>query len=220
MKRINMALGLLALLGLTSCNQNPTNMKDEQVYKDKEVFTLYDKTDSIVHTARVLTTDNINFDLLQYDIDISTPEDAKQKNISIEHLDQQKLDSAKTELQKTYNWTPFKGNNVLFIQIQPKGFKTETELLDKRQDIEDKLNSALDSKKLGEWFAGDIGPGGGNILFVITDVERALQTIMMVLKQNNLDKNVLIGRRVRTNNADWFYEVIYPTNYSGDFNTM
>lgn len=220
MNRIIMGFKLLTILGLTGCQQNTANQTVEQVTINKEVFTFYSKAESIIHTAKVLTIDNKSYDLIFCDIDISTPEGAKQKFISIEQLTDQQLKGKRIDLQKTYNWTPIKGKDILFVQIQPAGFKNEMELLDIRQKIELKLTSELENKKIGEWSASDLGPGGGNILFEVTSIDSALQTILQVLKQNNLYKRVLVGRRVLISNEDWFYEVIYPTKYSGDFNTM
>jgi hypothetical protein len=215
-----MGIKLLTLLALISCYQNSANQAGGQVSADKEVFTSYCKSHNVFHVARVLTIDGKTFNLLKYDVDISTPEKAKQKQISVELLTQKQLDTKKTDIKTIYNWIPFKGSNILFVQMQITGFKNEMELLDKRQEIEVKLTSKLESKKLGEWSASDLGPGGSNMLFSVTNVENALDTIIQLLKQNNLDKNVLIGRRILINNDEWFYEVIYPTKYSGDFNTM
>jgi len=220
----NTLLRLLTVLGLTSCNQSSDNQTSGQVQTnptfDKEIFTLYSRTENVVKVARAMTTSNETFDLHLYELNTSTPEAAEQTTISVQTLTKPELDTKSTELKNTYNWTPFKGENVLFVQIQPTGFKNEIELLDKRQEIEDKLNTVLETKKLGEWFAGDIGPGGGNMLYTVTNIEITLQTILQVLKQNNLEKNVLIGRRIMIDKGDWFYEVIYPTKFTGTFNTM
>lgn len=224
MKFKTFTLGLLTFLGFSSCNQNSNKQPDGQtnstLLADKEIFSLYKKSDSIIYVARALTTDNDNFDLHLYELNISIPEGAKQTFTSVQQLTLQELENKKTELQNSYNWTPFKSNEVLFVQIQPTGFKDEMRLLDKRQEIEDKLNKALENKKLGEWFAGNLGPGGGNMLYTVTDIDKSLQIILDVLQRNKLDKNVLIGRRVLVDKDDWFYVVIYPTKYSGDFNTM
>lgn len=187
---------------------------------DKDVFTLYNKTDSLVQVARSLVTVNDSIILLLYEINISEPEDARQKFISSEQLTPQQLDSKKNELAKTYKWSAFNGDNVLFVQIQPTAGTDEMDLLRKRQKIEDKINVALERKNLGEWMAGDLGPGGGNILYTVETIQSAMPTVLQVLQENNLDKNVLIGRRVMVGEGDWFYEVIYPTNFSGEFNTM
>ena len=187
---------------------------------EKEVFTLYRKTENVFHIARALTTNTDSFDLHLYDVDSSKPEEAKQTFVSAEHLTQQQLADRKTKLETSYNWTPFKNYEVLFVQIQPKGFKDEIELLDKRQSVEIQLSDVLESTQLGEWLASDIGPGGGNILYKVKDSGRALETVLTVMKQHNLDKSVLVGRRVFVADSDWFYEVIYPAKFTGSFNTM
>jgi hypothetical protein len=220
MKKIILGFKLLTIMGLASCQQNTTNQTVEQVTVKREVSAYYGKAENIIHTARILTIDNKSYDLIFCDVDISAPEGSKQKFISIEPLTDQQLKGKQIDLQKTFNWTPFKGNAILFVQIQPAGFKNVMELLDVRQKIELKLTSELENNRIGEWSASDLGPGGGNILFDVTNIDSALQTILQVLKKNKLDKRVLIGRRVLISNEDWFYEVIYPTKYSGDFNTM
>lgn len=214
----------LTILGITSCNQGSVNQINGQVktilQPETEYFTFYRKTDKIVEVARAVTISNDSFDLNLYSIDIPTPEGAKQNFISIERLSKKQIDSKKSDLQKNYTWIPFKGDNLFFVQIQPKGFKDEMELLNKRQEIEDKLGKALLNNNLGDWAAGDIGPCGGNMLFTVPDIDKSLTIVIEVLKQNNLDKNVVIGKRVMLDKGDWFYEVIYPIKYSGDFNTM
>jgi len=217
-------LGLLSILGLTSCNQHSNKQTDKPVsttlLADREIFSLYKKTDSVIYVGRALTTDDVSFDLHLYEINISSPEAAKQTFVSVQQFTKQELDNKKAELQSNYAWTPFKGKDVLFVQIQPTGFKDEMQLLVKRQEIEDKLSKALENRNLGEWVAGDIGPGGGNMLYTVMEIDKSMQIILEVLLQNKLDESILIGRRVLVDQDNWFYEVIYPTKYTGDFNTM
>ncbi len=217
-------IGLITFLGLISCNNFSGKQTGELInptlLTNKEYFSLYKKTDSIIYVARALILSDDKFDLHLYEVDISTPGNVKQAFTSTQQLKKQELEIKKAELQNSYKWTPLKGNEILFIQIQPTVFKDEIQLLNKRQEIEDKLDKALDNKKLGEWLASDLGPGGGNILYIVTNTDKSLKIILDVLQQNKLDKNVLIGRRVLISEDDWFYEVIYPTKYSGDFNTM
>jgi hypothetical protein len=170
--------------------------------------------------ARALTIGSDEFDLHLYELNISIPENAKQSFGSVQKLTKRDLDNKKTEIQRNYNWMPFENNAVLFIQIQPIGFENEMQLLDKRQEVEHELTTALENKNVGKWIAGDLGPGGGNMLYTVTDLDKSLQMILEVLQQNSLEKQVLIGRRVMLDNDDWFYEVIYPTKFSGAFNTM
>lgn len=215
---------LLSIFGLSSCNfssDNSTDVKAKPTFVvHKEIFSLYRKTDSIVYIARALTIAPDTFELNLYTINISTPEAAKQTFVSTKHLRKQEASNLKTDLEAQYNWIPAKGNDVLFIQIQPTGFKDEMQMLNKRQEIEDKLSEILENKNLGQWFASDLGPGGANILYSVTDIDESLQTVLGVLHDNNLEKQVVIGRRVLVSEGDWFYEVIYPIKYSGQFNTM
>ncbi|MEI8046689.1 MAG: hypothetical protein WCI92_04870 [Bacteroidota bacterium] len=217
-------LVLLAFFNLTSCKQNTEKQtggkENSTLPANEEIFSLYKRTDNIIYVARALATGNEKFDLLLYELNISIPEGARQTFTSVQQLTKQELDSKKVDLQINYNWTPFKEKEVLFVQIQPVGFRDEKQLLDKRQEVEDLLSKALENKELGEWFAGDIGPGGGNILYTIKDIDKSMQIILEVLQQNKLDKNVLIGRRVLVDQDDWFYEVIYPPKFTGEFNTM
>jgi hypothetical protein len=217
-------LVLLAFLGLTSCNQNSRKQTDERtnltLLTDKEIFSLYNKTDSVIYIAKAMSNGSDKFDFYSYELKISSPEGAKQTFISVKQLTKEELNNKKNELHSQYNWIPFKGDQVLFVQIQPTAFKDEMQLLDKRQEIEDKLSKVLENRKLGEWCAGDLGPGGGNMLFTVTDLDKSLQAVLEVLQQNKLDKNVLIGKRILVAKGDWFYEVIYPIKYSGNFNTM
>jgi len=217
-------LGLLTFLGLSSCNQNSGKQTDGQtnltLLANKEIFSLYNKTDSIIYIVKAMSSGGDKFDFYSYELNISAPESTKQTFISVQQLTKQELNSKKNDLHNQYNWIPFKGDEVLFVQIQPTGFKDEMQLLDKRQEIEDKLSKVLESRKLGEWFAGDLGPGGGNMLYTVTDIDKSLQVVLEVLQQNKLDKSVLIGKRILVAKDDWFYEVIYPIKYSGNFKTM
>lgn len=218
------AFGLLFFFGLTSCNQTSNKQNNRKtkpaLLVNKETFTLYKKTGSVINVARALTIANDTFDLNLYHINISKPEYAQQLFASVQRLTKQEIDKKKAELLTSYTWIPSKNEEVLFVQLQASGFKDELQLLEKRQEIEGKLSEALENNKQGEWMAGDLGPGGANMLYTVTDVGKSLQTVMAVLQQNDLEKKVIVGRRVSQDKAEWFYEVIYPTNYSGPFNTM
>lgn len=62
------------------------------------------------------------------------------------------------------------------------------EALDKRQDIEAKIEKALKLKGVGEWIAGDLGPGGANMLFEVIDVDKAVPVILETLATNGYKK--------------------------------
>jgi hypothetical protein len=112
--------------------------------------------------------------------------------------------------------------DVMFIQIIPDstmGTFDALGFLNFRQEIEGEIDEALQSKNLGEWFAGDMG-AGANMLFFITDWDKANELVMEILKQENLLDHVLITKRIGTSEADWNYEIIYPLEYEGIFNQM
>jgi hypothetical protein len=119
-----------------------------------------------------------------------------------------------------FNWTPYKSNLTLFVQIEPSAFKNEMDALSKRQEIEQEIETALKSENLGQWTAGDLGPGGANMLFEVSNFNNAISIILEVLSKANLDSKTIIGRRINTKSEDWFYEVIYPITYNGAFLTM
>lgn len=112
--------------------------------------------------------------------------------------------------------------DVMFIQIIPDstmGTFDVLRFLNFRQKIEEQIDEALKRKNLGEWFAGDMGVGA-NMLFFITDWDKANEAVMEILKQENLLDHVLITKRIGTSEDDWNYEVVYPLEYEGIFNQM
>jgi hypothetical protein len=112
--------------------------------------------------------------------------------------------------------------DVMFIQIIPDsamGTVDALRFLNLRQKIEGQLDEALQSRNLGEWFAGDVG-AGANMLFFITDWDKANEEVIEILRQENLLDHVLITKRIGTSEDDWNYEVVYPLEYEGTFNQM
>lgn len=122
--------------------------------------------------------------------------------------------------QDSTKWTPEQETPVLFVQIQPSAFKDELAALDLRQKIEGIIDERLQAANMGEWFAGDIGPGGANMLFEVQNVAEGMKIIMTVLKEQKLESVTVIGHRIYTAPDDWDYKIIYPENYTGTFNTM
>ena len=91
--------------------------------------------------------------------------------------------------------------------------------LNLRQKIEDQIDEQLQTKNLGEWFAGDLG-AGANMLFFIDDWEKSMRTVIEILREENLLDHVLIAKRIMTSAEDWSYEIVYPIEYEGAFNQM
>ena len=212
------------LFGLFSCGQNSNKQQRQtetakSIAVAKEAWTLYFKQDTIFHIKRLLTSDT-SLTLLTYDVNTSEPEAAAQTFINSKTVSNENEAIAIKTQNTNSNWTPFKTTPTLFVQIEPSAFKNEMEALNKRQDVEQKIEAALKSKQLGEWTAGDLGPGGANMLFEVSNTNEAILVILEVLSKAALDKKTIIGRRINIAADDWFYEVVYPTTFNGVFLTM
>ena len=112
--------------------------------------------------------------------------------------------------------------DVLFIQIVPDstmGNFNVLRFLNLRQDIERKIDDRLQNKKLGKWFAGDMG-AGANMLFYVDDWNKSIEVVKELLKEEQLLDHVLIAKRIMTTKEDWNYEVVFPIEYQGVFNQM
>jgi hypothetical protein len=112
--------------------------------------------------------------------------------------------------------------DVMFVQIIPDSAMDNTDVLgflNFRLDIEERIDERLQSKNLGEWFAGDMG-AGGNMLFFVDDWNKSMEAVSEVLNEENLMDHVLIAKRIMTTKEDWSYEVVFPTEYQGVFNQM
>lgn len=215
---------IASLFGLFSCGQNSNHKKaqpytTEKTMSAKEVWTVYAKKDTVFHVKRLLSSDT-GLTLLSYDINTSKPEAASQTFISTKTLASENEAATIKSQTATFNWKPFETTLTLFVQIEPSAFKDEMQALTTRQDIEQKIEAALKVKGLGEWTAGDLGPGGANMLFEVSNIDNAISIILEVLSKTGLDKKTIIGRRINTEAEDWFYEVVHPNNFNGVFLTM
>lgn len=115
-----------------------------------------------------------------------------------------------------------KERDVMFIQIIPDSAMSNLEsfgFVDLRQSVEDKIDEALKRGNLGEWFAGDMG-AGGNMLFFIDDWDSANELVLEVLNDEGLLDHVLVTKRIMTGEGDWNYEIVYPVEFEGIFNSM
>ena len=115
-----------------------------------------------------------------------------------------------------------KERDVMFIQIVPDSTMSNLEsfgFVDLRQSVEDKIDDALKRGNLGEWFAGDMG-AGGNMLFFVDDWDSANELVLEVLNEEGLLEHVLIAKRIMIGEGDWNYEIVYPVEFEGIFNSM
>lgn len=89
------------------------------------------------------------------------------------------------------------------------------ETLEKRQNVEDIMNECLGWTGNGSCDGGDIGSGTANIFNLVVDVEKAIQTIIVELKNNDLLDGVKIAY---LNPDDEEYFALYPEGI--DFELM
>jgi hypothetical protein len=224
-KMIHRVLLIMSLFGLFSCRQNANdNMAQKDTSKEpissKESWTVYSKQDTIIHVKR-LTFSDTAFALLSYDINTSQPEATSQSFISAQAFANENEAASAVQSEGTvFNWIPFKAIPTLFVQIAPSAFIDDEHALNIRQDIEQKIEGALKAKRLGDWTAGDLGPGGANMLFEVSNTDAAMSVILQILSKEGLDTKVTIARRIYTEAEDWFYEVLYPTQYNSVFMSM
>jgi len=224
-------LCLAILMGLLSCGQQRSNSakisKDAAskltpintpMQPDQELWTLYAKSDTVYHVKRLVSNDT-SYYLLTYEVNASLPEQAHQTFIDKQPVNPNEVDKIKAH-NSSFNWKPFQAIPVLFVQLQYSIFKDQMAALNKRQQLEQLIDEELRAKSMGHWIAGDIGPGGANMLFEVQSVEKAIGTILAILTRQGLDKATLVGRRVNVTADDWFYEVVYPSTYNGVFITM
>jgi len=215
---------IIILVGLFACGQR----RNEKIQKGdfnkksivmREEWTIYSRRDSLFAVKRLLSTDS-GLNLQTYIINTAQPEAAKQ-TFSDSKLIANENEAAIIKTQaKNFNWTPFKGTPTLFVQIAHSAFKYDMEPWDKRGPMLDSIETAL--KRLGqaEWTGCDVGPGGLNMLFEFENTDAAIPIILAILKKYGYDQKTTIARRIKTADDDWFYEVLYPANFSGTFLTM
>ena len=79
---------------------------------------------------------------------------------------------------------------VLFVQWQYPNAVDPIKAVDIRQRVEQRIDGALKANGQGMWFAGDLGPGGANMLFDVVNEEHAFAIIMKILTAEQLDKQL------------------------------
>ncbi|MBX0333726.1 hypothetical protein K3G39_10805 [Pontibacter sp. HSC-14F20] len=112
--------------------------------------------------------------------------------------------------------------SVLFVQIVPDTAMDNIDVfkfLNLRYQIEDKIDKSLRNEMLGEWVAGDLGVGA-NMLFHVNDWDKATELVLEILKEEELIDHVLVTKRIMISEEEWDYEIIYPVEYQGIFNSM
>ena len=161
-----------------------------------------------------------NHHLINYKIKTSNSETTEQEFISDSiYTSYKELEKSFVQIKsKKGNWIPYNDKKVLFIQLFTRNDSEEENLKveNKRDIIADRVEEELLKSNNGSWFASD----DGNNLFFVNDENKALEVSYKIIKELNLESNVLISKRVYINDKNWFYEVKYPLNYSGKFDAF
>ncbi|GLB48738.1 hypothetical protein Y10_11060 [Neptunitalea sp. Y10] len=214
----NIGIILITIFAL-SCN-NQTNHKPTEKVDIKYVSSNYkNETEGIIEFSRIVK-DNSNLNLIEGEISFDENYNTLQKITNKRIVSESELDSIKSSLKiKGYRKSFDNIGKIIFVQMQPKN-ENDLQVLDLRHSIEEKIHEKLNSNGLGEWIAGDLGPGGANMLFEVTEWEKSIQLIMDILNQESLLDKSLIMKRLNTAEDDWNYEIIYPIDYNGVFNQM
>jgi hypothetical protein len=159
----------IIIIGLISCAQSTAGTHattvdiSKSVQSDKELWTLYSKSDTVCHVKRLISSDS-NYVLLTYDIEIGPFEAVNQSLIEKDTVKKKDLERIRSQ-SAGFNWKPFTATPILFVQLQATAFKDEMAALYKGHQVEQIIDADLKSRNLGSWIAGDVGPGGANMLF-------------------------------------------------------
>lgn len=214
----NIGIILLTIFAL-SCN-NQTNNKPTKKVEIKYVSSNYkNEAEGKIEFSRIVK-DSSNLNLIEGEISFDENYNTLQKITNKRIVSESELDSIKSSLKdKGYRESFDNIGKIIFVQMQPKN-ENDLQVLDLRHSIEEKIHEKLNSNGLGDWIAGDLGPGGANMLFEVTEWEKSIQLIMDILNQESLLDKSLIMKRLNTAEDDWNYEIIYPVDYDGVFNQM
>ena len=198
-----------------SCN-NQMNKKMDMEYISSSYR---NETEDKIEFSRIVK-DSSSFNLIEGEIRFNAYFNTVQTITNKKIISESNIDSIKSSLQeKGYHENFDSFEKIVFVQIQPKN-KHDIQILDLRHSIEDKVHNILKDNEIGEWIAGDLGPGGANMLFEVRHWGRAISLIMKILNQEGILNQSLIVKRLNTSKNDWNYKIIYPIDYEGVFNQM
>jgi hypothetical protein len=219
---------VMTILGfgiLTACTYRPKEKRLSNFNSNLQILeSFYKKDNGTIAFKRVLSS-GMSLKIQAGDIFVDKFALTHQKFTSVDLFEYS--DVILDSLRKQFTNEGFvektqEGRDVMFIQIIPDSAMSSTDalgFLNFRQEIEDKIDRRLQADNLGEWFAGDMG-AGGNMLFFVNDWEKSTETVMEVLKDQELLDHVLIAKRIFATEDDWSYEIVYPAEYEGIFNQM
>jgi hypothetical protein len=210
---------ILLIFIFLSCNNQTNNKPTEKVDIEYVSSNYKNETEDKIEFSRIVKDSSI-LNLIEgeirFDENYNTLQTIKNKRT----ISESEIDSINSNLkEKGYRDNFDNIGKIIFVQMQPKN-ENDFQVLDLRHKMEEKIHEKLKSNGIGEWVAGDLGPGGANMLFEVTEWEKSIPMIIDILNQEGLLKNSLIMKRLNTAKDDWNYEIIYPIDYDGVFNQM
>lgn len=200
----------------------PVHVTEMDTLTGTELFSFYQKNGDQLSIERGINSGDV-VTVYSYALDVSIPEEASQKLTSVRSIEHQNLESEKSRLAVTHQWqadVEASAEQLIFLQIRPLQTDDELTLLDFIHCLGDEISEVLEENKLGEWEASDIGPGGGNILFTSSDFSGCYHAITSILSSKGILERSIIGRRLNEDSENWFYEVIFPHEFTGEFLTL
>jgi hypothetical protein len=158
------------------------------------------------------------FYLLHYIVSSFGIEKTKQTHIEkIEFATLAEMNHKFIALEKgSFKWIPYEGKKVLFVQLIPHKESDEVELEGKRDNIADAIEFRLKREFNGQWFASD----DWNNLFFVDNENKAVETAYQESTKIVSAQNLIISKRTYLDKDNWFYEVLYPLNFSGLFDSL
>ena len=214
----NIGIILITILVL-SCNNKANKKPTEKVDIEYVSSNYKNETEATIKFSRVIK-DSLNLNLIEGEISFDENYNTLQKITNKRIVTESEVDSINSNLkEKGYRENFDNIGKIIFVQMQPKN-ENDLQVLDLRHEIEEKIHEKLKSIGIGEWIAGDLGPGGANMLFEVTEWKKSIPIIMNILNQDGLLRNTLLMKRLNTAKDDWNYEIIYPIDYDGVFNQM
>lgn len=216
MKQILRFLSLLVFFGCNNSQKQNLNFKPMNLeYK----YSYYKNENDTIEFVRIVK-DSSNIRQIKGTISFDSNYNTCQKITHIKNIQINEMENIESELlEKGFRNKFDNKKNLMFIQIRPKD-ENDLKVLDLRHKLETKIESRLSNNGIGEWVAGDLGPGGANMLFEVSDWDNSFQLVIELLNSEGLINNCLISKRLYTADDDWNYEVVYPTDYDGIFNQM
>ena len=179
----------------------------------------YKNDNDTIHFVRIVS-DSTSLRKIRGTISFNSNYNTNQEISLDEKIVKEELKGIENEMIKSGFRKKFDNKrNVMFVQLKPKS-ENALEALDLRHSVESEIENLLSINGLGEWIAGDLGPGGANMLFEIDDWDNSFQLIIGFLNSKGFINNCLITKRLYTADNDWNYEIVYPINYEGIFNQM